>query len=54
MYRSVTACDSSSVRAFDSRAKLAKVDFLEPQRVKDRQAALFSDEDCYESCHEPT
>jgi|TARA_Y100000310_G_scaffold326167_1_gene390700 hypothetical protein len=24
MYRSVTACDSSSVRAFDSRAKLAK------------------------------
>ena len=25
--------------------ELAKVDFLEPQRVKDRQAALFSDED---------
>jgi site-specific DNA-methyltransferase (adenine-specific) len=25
--------------------ELAKVDFLEPQRVKDRQTALFSDED---------
>ena len=25
--------------------ELAKIDFLEPQRVKDRQAALFSDED---------